>query len=337
MRKCLLAASAFSVAVSLAAPARAQGTLPDQAPPPDPAGTLTFSLDNDMFGGSDRYYTNGFQFAWRSPSADLPGPLAWLNERLDWMMGPGALRWGLAFGQNLYTPQDTQTTRPDPTDRPYAAYLYGAFSLTRVTERTSNLFELQLGVVGPSALGEFVQNNYHDLINVHQTNGWDYQLKDEPAIEAIYERKWRLPLADVGPVQMDTIPALTVGLGNVQTYAGIGGLVRVGQGLDADFGPPRIRPALAGSAWFQPRRDFGWYVFGGTAGRVVAHDITLDGNTWRDSRSVDRRPLIGELQAGFAVLWHDMRLAYTQVWRSEEFYGQRGTQSFGSISISFRF
>ena len=29
-------------------------------PPPDPAGTLTFTAENDLFGGStDRYYSNG--------------------------------------------------------------------------------------------------------------------------------------------------------------------------------------------------------------------------------------------------------------------------------------
>jgi len=337
MRSFLPVISVLSITLCLSQPVLAQDTHPDQAPPPDPAGTLTFSLDNDMFGGSDRYYTNGFQFAWRSPSANLPRPLAWLNERLDWLMGPGALRWGLAFGQSIYTPQDTQTIYPDPDDRPYAAYLYGAVSLTRITERTSNLLELQLGVVGPSALGEFVQNNYHDLIDVDQTNGWHSQLKDEPAVAALYERKWRVPFGEAGPLEFEAIPAVSVGLGNVQTYAGVGSLFRMGQGLEADFGPPRIRPALAGSAWIQPRRDFSWYIFGGVDGRAVARDIFLDGNTWRDSRSVDRRPLVGELQAGFAVLWQGVRLAYTQVWRSEEFYGQNGTQSFGSISLSFRF
>ncbi|WBV41537.1 lipid A deacylase LpxR family protein [Pseudoroseomonas cervicalis] len=309
----------------------------DAPPPPDPRGTFTFSIENDMFGGSDRYYTNGFQFSWRSPSADLPEPLTWLNDRLDWMMGPGTLRWGVALGQSLYTPQDTETTQPSLRDRPYAAFLYGAVTLNRITERTSSTFELQLGVVGPSALGEFVQNNYHDLINVDQVNGWRTQLKDEPAINAIIERKLRLPLGEVAGLQMEAIPSVTLSLGNVATYAGAGGLLRIGQGLEADFGPPRIRPALAGSHWIQPRQDFGWYVFAGADGRAVARDIFLDGNTWRDSRSVDKRLLVGDFQAGVAVLWRGMRFAYTQVWRSEEFYGQQGTQSFGSISVSFRF
>jgi len=333
----LILASSLLILAGLRLSAGAQEVLVDRAPPPDPYGTFTFSLENDMFGGSDRYYTNGFQFAYRSGSTDLPGPLEWMNQRLDWLMGPGNLRWGWAVGQSLFTPEDTETTQPDPRDRPYAAYLYGALSLSRTSELTSNLFELQLGVVGPSALGEFVQNNYHDLINIDQTNGWKTQLKDEPAVTALYERRWRYPLGQLGGVQAEVIPAVNVSLGNVQTYVGAGGLLRLGQGLDADFGPPRIRPALAGSTWIQPRQELGWYLFAGADGRAVARDIFLDGNTWRDSRSVDKRVLVGDFQAGAAVLWRGVRFSYTQIWRSEEFYGQKGTQSFGSLSVSFRF
>jgi hypothetical protein len=324
--------------VAPAAMALSPSIAPDQAPPPDPYGTFSFSVENDLFGGgTDRYYTNGFQFAWRSPSADLPRPLAWLNDRLEWVLGPGTLRWGMTFGQSIYTPQDTALYNPDPTDRPYAGYLYGGVSLSRTTERTSRSLELQLGVVGPSALGEWVQNNYHDIFNIRNTNGWDYQLKDEPAATLIYDQKWRIPLATVAGMEVEVIPSGTLSLGNVQTYAAAGGVFRIGHGLDADFGPPRIRPALSGSSWVQPRETFEWYVFAGLEARAIARDVFLDGNTWRDSRSVDKRPFVGDFQVGVAAVWRGVRLALTQVWRSEEFYGQDGRQKFGSLSVSFRF
>jgi hypothetical protein len=311
---------------------------PDQAPPPDPFGTLTFTTDNDVFGGgTDRYYTNGLLLSYRSPSADLPGPLAWLNDRLEWVLGPGTLRWGAAIGQSIFTPQDTQLYRPDPRDRPYAGYLYGSVSLSRVTELTSRTVELQLGVVGPSALGEFVQNNYHDLLNIRNVNGWDYQLKDEPAATAIYEQKWRVPVGTIAGVEAEVIPSISASVGNVQTYGAVGGTFRIGQGLSADFGPQRIRPGLSGSGWVQPRDNFDWYIFTGIEGRGVARDIFLDGNTWRDSRSVDKRVFVGDFQAGVAVVYRGVRVALTQVWRSEEFYGQSGRQKFGSLSVSFRF
>ena len=330
-------------ALAQVAPARDAASAPAvvrvSVPPPDQAGTLTFTAENDLFGGStDRYYSNGVLLSWRSPSADLPAPFAWIDDRLNWLLGPGALRWGLSVGQNLYTPESKYRNPPDPRDRPYAGHLYAAFSLSRSTGATQTSFELQAGVVGPSALGEEVQNNYHRLIRVRRLDGWDSQLKDEPTLNVLVERRWRVPLGTFAGFDTEVIPSAILALGNVSIYAGSGALLRIGQGLDADWGPTRIRPALAGSSFFQPRQEFGWYVFAGLDARVVGRDLFLDGNTFRSNGpSVSHRPLVGEAQAGTAVFWRGTRLAYTQVIRSEEFYGQRGTQTFGSISASFRF
>lgn len=310
-----------------------------RVPPPDLFGTLTLTSENDLFGGgSDRYYSNGALLTWRSPSAELPGPFAWLDRRLAWLFGDGTLRWGVSLGQNIYTPVDKFRYVPDPRDRPYAAHLYGTFSLTRSTGTTQTLLELQAGVVGPSALGEQVQNGYHRLINVKRLNGWDSQLKDEPTLNAVVERRWRVPLARLAGLETELIPSVTAAAGNVAIHAGGGAVLRLGQGLEADWGPTRIRPAMAGSSFFQPRQEFGWYVFVGLDARLVGRDLFLDGNTFRSGGpSVNKHPLIGEAMAGAAVFWQGVRLAYTQVVRSEEFYGQRGTQTFGSISVSFRF
>ncbi len=341
------AAKAQTAATTAASPPPPPGAASAPAPPaPDRRGVLSLAIENDVLGGFDRYYTNGLLLAWRSPSAELPGPLAWADERLDWLLGPGSIRWGLALGQSIFTPADTRRRDPDPRDRPYAGYLYGAASILRATSHSLSLFELQLGMVGPSALGEQVQNNFHRLINTDRSNGWDHQLKDEPVFAAIATRAWRVPLARPGAgvagLELELLPSATLSLGTVQTSLAGGALLRLGQGLEADFGPPRIRPALAGSVFFEPTErpagEFGWYVFAGAEGRAVAHDIFLDGNTWRDSRSVDRRPLVADLQAGVALRWGAARLTYTQVWRTEEFYGQRGGfQVFGSLSLSIRF
>ena len=311
-------------------------------PPPDPRGSLTLSVENDVFSGTDRFYTNGLQLAWRSPSLDLPAPLAWVDRQLDRLVGPGAVRWGFGLSHAIYTPQDTATPTPDPTDRPYAGHLFGALVLQRDEGHALTTIEFQAGVVGPSALGEFVQNNYHDRIRVQSANGWDRQLKDEPALGLVFERIARSGSLRLGGLEADMLPAVTLALGNVSTYAATGVAFRLGQGLEADYGVPRIRPGLVGSSFFQPRvtdAPLGWYVFGGVQGRAVARDLFLDGNTWRnDGPSVERRELVGDASAGIAVHWRGVRLAFSQVWRTQEFYGQRGgIQSFGSLGMTLRF
>ncbi len=327
----------------LAAPALAQtppvAVVPPAPPVPDPRGSFTFNYENDTLAGTDRYYTSGVQFAWRSPSTELPGLLRFLDGQLDALLGPGEVRWGFGLGHAIYTPRDTLSPIPDPTDRPYAGHLYGALVLQRDEGFALSTLELQAGVVGPSALGEFVQNNVHDLIRDYSANGWSRQLKDEPALNMVFERTFRTPALRIGGIEMDLLPSATLALGTVSTYAGAGATLRIGNGLEADYGAPRIRPALVGSAYFQPRQEFGWYAFVGGQGRAVLRDVFLDGNTWRnDGPSVDKRPFVGDLSAGFVVHWQGFRFAYSQVLRTEEFYGQRGgAQSFGSIALTARF
>src|SRR5690606_30937471 len=120
---------------------------------------------------------------------------------------------------------------------------------------------------------------------------------------------------------------------------------RIGQELDSDFGPPRIRPGLPGSEAFRPDGPrirpglpgseaftpdggFAWYLFAGAEGQVVLRNIFLDGNTFQDSHSVDRRVLVGDLQAGFALIYESWRLTYTHVLRTPEFEEQKRRRSF---------
>jgi hypothetical protein len=336
--------AALAAALSLAAPA-AQAE--QRVPVLDDKATWSFTLENDLFAGTDKGYTNGFLFSWRSSSYNPPGWLAWIGSHSRFLLPrDGALRWGLSFGQNIYTPSETGLRTPDPTDRPYAGWLYGSFVIAAYADRSPRLteygaFEIQLGVVGPSALGEQVQNNVHDFINVDRAFGWDRQLKDEPGVNVILTRKWRMnqPIDGENPwgLAVGVVPSVTVSLGNVQTYASAGLLMRVGSNLYADFGPSRIRPAPAGSGFFQPDGKWGWYLFAGFEGRGVAHDIFLDGNTWRDGPSVDKRPFVGEGVFGAALVMPWARLTYSHSFRSREFWGQDETPEFGSVTLSVRF
>ncbi len=340
----LLAALILVCAGAAAQPVRLDaGAAAAPAPPPDWRGTLAFAIENDRFAGGngDRNYTNGFQLSWRSPTAQLPAPLAWVDQRLDRWLGEGDVRWGLALGQTLYTPQDTTRRVPDPTDRPYAANLFLAASLSRASATALTVLEFQAGIVGPGALGAEVQNTVHRAFNIPLVEGWGRQLRNEGVFNLVAERKWRIPLGRIGALETEAMPSATISLGNGNIYGALGGMLRLGQGLGADFGPARIRPALAGSAFFQPEaggREWGWYVFAGVEGRAVGRDISLDGNTWRSGPRVDRRPLVGDAQAGASVYWRDVRASFTYIVRSEEFHGQRdGLQQFGSLSLAVRF
>jgi hypothetical protein len=96
-----------------------------------------------------------------------------------------------------------------------------------------------------------------------------------------------------------------------------------------------VRPALSGVEHFSGG-PLSWQVFAGVQGRAVARNLFLDGNTWEDSASVDRNPYVADFQTGFSVSAGDWRLAYTYVWRTEEFDTQPTRQDFGAIALSWR-
>jgi hypothetical protein len=76
------------------------------------------------------------------------------------------------------------------------------------------------------------------------------------------------------------------------------------QGLGADYGPVRIRPALSATDYFDAEDlDKGrGYFFAGTQGGV-GRNIFLGGNSFRTSPSVSKKNLISDAQGRFSVLW----------------------------------
>lgn len=309
-------------------------------PPADPNGILTLQVENDavstLRGTSDQNYTSGLRLGYVTSTNAVPGFLERAG-RAVW--GDGVQRISIDLSQSIFTPRNTQINPPNPRDRPYAGYLRVSGALIHDTDSQRSLIGLSLGVVGPSALGRQVQNGFHDLISDPENKGWGRQLKDEPAIEVLLEKTFRVPLTHFGRVEVDALPALTAGVGTVRDYVQAGASIRVGQGLDSDFGAPRIRPGLSGNDPYTPTRPFVWYVFAGADGQAIARDVFLDGSTFRStSPSVTKKPLLAEFQGGLAMMLYGVRLSYTHTWQTQSFNGQKaGLFNFGSLAASVRF
>lgn len=320
-------------------------------------GTLNIQVENDYFSpdNRDRHYTNGLRFDWL-PAPSVPGDESWFEQTADAIPFVGdedsVGRIGWSLGQSLFTPQDKTTSAPIYNDRPYAGWLYVGLTLIKVPKpdpavnsgiNEMDTLELDLGVVGRAALGEQVQNDFHRWAFANEAvSGWRNQLKSEPGLLISYNHKWRaLAQTNLGHLGVDITPTVGADLGNVQIDAAAGATIRVGRDLPADYGPPRIQPGLSGSDFFLSDADtgrrFGWYLFGGAEGRAVAHNIFLDGNTFAKSLSVPKKTFVADMQGGLAVIVYGVRLAATEVVRTEEFEGQHGPDVFGAISASFNF
>lgn len=309
------------------------------ARPVEKIGTLSFVLENDLFYDVDRHYTNGVGFIW-IPNKNVPTP-AWairLVHAVPWFPQDGKLIHGYAFGQSMFTPSDITVADPPLTERPYAGWLYGTFGVAGESGKQLDLLALTLGVVGPASLAEQSQKIVHKIIGANEPQGWGTQLGNEPGIVVQYQRSWRgISRYTYHGFNTDITPSIGAALGNVFTYANAGVMIRFGERLPHDFGPPRIQPGLLGSGGFAPAGDFSWYAFAGLEARAVARNIFLDGNTFRDSRSVHREPFVGDLQWGLVFEWPQIRVSYTHVIRSQEYRTQEGTDQFGAVSFSVKF
>jgi lipid A 3-O-deacylase len=265
-----MAKTAVWVAVVVLAAASAANAQPipvDKTPDPDELRNIfTFQVDNDffnIFGKSDRDYTNGVRFGWLSPALmDLPDGIARLTT-LPTFFGEDPAssvtrRFGVSFGQNLYTPENLATSQPIFNDRPYAAWLYLGFALQsnykRVDPKTGkdepvrlDTWQLDFGVVGPAAGGEFVQNNFHTLIGNPHAMGWANQIHNEPTVGLTFERRWRAlrgVLLEDPKFEYDIVPRIGATVGNVVTYASTGATLRIGK----DLRSARPCPAPKGSS-----------------------------------------------------------------------------------------
>jgi lipid A 3-O-deacylase len=315
-------------------------------------GRINIMEENDYFAShDDRHYTQGARATYLShpitPNDMWDAPYNGLSSILPIFDGNDRKRkYEVGAGQSIFTPTNTNAFNPSTNDQPYGAWLYADAGLLQESKYQSHdtleNFEVQFGVVGPYALGDVTQNDFHQFIGDSTSQGWHQQLRNEPGVVATYERKWRFEQPLIGNLAVDAIPEIGATGGNIFTYGETGGMVRFGQNLKADYGSDRIRPNLSGTGWFDENSldgDFGWYLFAGTQGRAVGRNIFLDGNSFESSPSVDKKPLVADFVAGASVFWSkDARVDFTVTQRTHEFYDQQGhPDRFGGLNLAFLF
>ncbi len=304
---------------------------------------ISVQIENDSIeNNSDEQYTHGMEVSWLR--GEEPPP-AWLSTFADWVplyrKGSDLNFASYSIGQKIFTPYDTRATTLQPNDRPYAAYLYGSAAImSRIDHNeyldSGNMLELTVGVVGPSALGEETNNTVHRLLGYSQSEGWEHQLSDEPVVGLSYSYLWRMVRPATDSLEYGINPHISVALGNAYTYGAAGLMVRFGDNLRRDLNPPNINPGFPGVSYYQSLDGVDWYVFGGHEMRWVERDIFLDGNTFVDSHSVEKEPVVGDTQYGVVFLYHDLRFSYSTTIRSREFKSQQRDTIYRAINLSFR-
>ncbi len=307
------------IVLLLAASALKAADVPADLAPKAP-WIVSLTEENDKFAprNKDRYYTQGLKLAVNTADHGF-----------------------FSLTQEINTPSNTSTPNPSLDDLPYSGALYMGWGYGRILDRGGRkdcLFsiEAKLGVIGPSAGGQVIQNKFHAFIGQPESAGWGTQLPDELLINVDSEFRRRFDLDASGHGYRDLIARAAVELGTMRTEVLFGAQLRWGVNLDRSWGQGFIRH----SSSYEPiealrpkddRPNFSYWAFADTQVEVVVRNYSTDGTNFRESRGVTRSPIVLQCALGTTFQVYSWSATYFVAVRTKEFETQDGLHFFGGL------
>ena len=301
---------------------------------------LNYYFENDVFGNTDSAYSDGSRLSvlMYRPEADKE----WLS--IPFMENLDRVHFiSFSLTQQIFTPTDLTQSELIKEDRPYAGWLYGEVGLHQSAPDHLDSLSLQVGVVGPASHMEQLQAYVHKKIDSGMAQGWANQIKNEVGVQLNYQHKWRFVPKPFLGVTTSVIPYVGGEFGNIAMKANSGVLMRIGWNVPQDFGSSTIDEG--GENGIPVRRhclvdtpqswSFNFHFAGGVT--AVARDIFLDGNTFQESHSVDKKILKAYGAFGFSGRYKNFNFDYIRTYHTQQFKEGSSHHNIGSIIISYLF
>lgn len=277
--------------------------------------------ENDVFNGTDRYFTNGSKLVVFHPIL-RKNPFDRLVPSLPKSQGD---LHGIYIRQDIYTPADVDSLSYLPSDRPYAGCLM--VYMQKVSfwpERKIRLNgALGLGFSGDIALGGAVQNAFHTLIQNSVYGGWYNQLGNRLLLNYTFNLEKALNTNDFNQF----IGKLDMEIGNVRTNVAIGYVWRLGT----------LAPYFSPYVYEKGKGKLRYSFFLHIKYQFVMYDATLSG-TYLDAGQPDYsiRLFVFRTQAGVNLMYKRFNLTMTQYFLTPEF--STGTpHRYMNIELGYRF
>ncbi|MEN8302953.1 MAG: lipid A deacylase LpxR family protein [Campylobacterota bacterium] len=298
---------------------------------------FNFYFENDMFSATDSQYSSGEKFNWfyhvDNPSNPLYNFLFTDSGYYSYA--------NLAIVNQIYTPVELDRTDLIKDDRPYAGWTYLEYGIHKSSSENLRSFYIHVGMVGPASKSEQIQKAIHDLTGSEPPMGWDNQLKNEFGINLRYVHKWRLTPPFIGNLESSVIPFIEAELGNIAINATAGVGMRFGWNIPKDFAVSTLDAGgeigvLVGDEHKNSLKrewSFSFNISGYTS--AVARDIFLDGNTFRDSHSVDKENLVFYMGAGFSARYKNFMIDFIQTRSTPKFKLENRAHTVGTAIVSW--
>jgi len=302
----------------------------------------TFTFENDLFVGDDDGYTNGFGLTYGKANfrefdnENLPGWLHWLTVDLYISTMRNKYR-GVAhmFFQRLQTPEDLGETELITDDFPYAGLFAWQGTQYAWDSEVSDQFSTYLGVVGPIAMGEEMQELVHGVTGSDEPKGWENQLENEPVFKFEAQRVWKLHRTENPGLQFEVLGLAGAGFGTLETATKGGIALRWGTNLKSSFATFSLQAdRQANPLALADNNDY--YFFLGFRAGVVLNDILVDGNTFTDSHSLPLDHLSEQFSAGAVWTYDEYALVFQVSSSRSRTTALDDRETFAALSLTYR-
>ncbi|MEA3369959.1 MAG: lipid A deacylase LpxR family protein [Campylobacterota bacterium] len=295
-------------------------------------------FENDLFSTTDSQYSSGEKFSLIYHVINHSNPL---YELLYLDYGEYDAYVSFSLVNQMYTPADLSETALIEDDRPYAGWTYLEYAIHKSSQTDLRSLYLHVGMVGPASRTEEIQEIIHEMTDSTPPKGWDNQLQNELGINLKYVHKWRFVPEPLGSFETSYVPFVQGDLGNVAIGATGGVSARFGWNIPKDFGVSTIDSGgevgvLVLDECENMRREKWSFSFNLNGyGSAVAHDIFLDGNTFKDSHSVDKENFVGYLGFGFTARYENIVFDFMQTKSTPKFTGEDKIHTVGTAVLSW--
>ncbi len=287
-----------------------------------------FKSDNDayLWYGQDRYYTNGL--------------FIYFRHALDQQKLKGELEkvtYEISAGQKMYNPISGYRPNPATHDRPFAGYLYGGLQANFFYKKES-LFKVgvQLGTIGPDALGEEAQDLLHSIVGFYKVQGWEYQIANDFAANANFQYAKLLHRNDNKNVDF-TLDSYA-NIGTTYNAAGVGLVFRTGE-LNQLFNSAHYNASIGNKSKTEKLKKKELYFYAKPQLSYIAYDATVQGSMFNDNSPVTFgiKPLVFSQTLGFNYSSPRFTIDYSLIFLSKEIKSTAKAHQYGSISMYYRF
>ena len=247
---------------------------------------VRISYDNDLFQAQDIYYTQGV-------CLEIVNPVFHRNPLNIILLsfGKASLRKsGIRIETAAFTPTSITSDSILYKDRPYAAIMaLNFYQMSYFKSQSMKLSsDLQLGVIGPLALGKEIQTGIHEVTNNSLPRGWEYQIQNDLILNYVA----RLEKQFVGYSSLFSLNGM--GQLNLGTYQS-----NICLGLDLSFGRKN-------NIYQEIEHTFQYYIYGQSKVKVIGYDASLMGGMLNHSSEyilpyASINKLVAEQHFGFVI------------------------------------